>query len=62
MPPSKKLEDLTHLADLCVELLQQNNEQYSEVRPDSSLSVPATHSQITASWRLSRPRYLLASL
>lgn len=32
VPPSKKLEDLTHLADLCVDLLQQNNEQYSEVR------------------------------
>ncbi|XP_037078601.1 LOW QUALITY PROTEIN: calcium-dependent secretion activator-like, partial [Pollicipes pollicipes] len=30
VPPSKKLEDLTHLADLCVDLLQQNNEQYSE--------------------------------
>lgn len=28
--PSKKLEDLIHLAELCVDLLQQNNEHYSE--------------------------------
>lgn len=30
-PPSKKLEDLIHLAELCVDLLQQNEEHYSEV-------------------------------
>jgi len=28
---SKKLEDLIHLAELCVDLLQQNEEHYSEV-------------------------------
>ncbi|GFY42281.1 calcium-dependent secretion activator [Trichonephila inaurata madagascariensis] len=28
--PGKKLEDLIHLAELCVDLLQQNNENYAE--------------------------------
>jgi calcium-dependent secretion activator len=28
----KKLEDLIHLAELCVDLLQQNEEHYAEVR------------------------------
>lgn len=32
VPPSKKLEDLIHLAELCVDLLQQNEEHYAEVR------------------------------
>lgn len=32
MPPSKKLEDLIHLTELCVDLLQQNEEHYAEVR------------------------------
>jgi len=27
----KKLEDLIHLAELCVDLLQQNEEHYAEV-------------------------------
>lgn len=31
VPPSKKLEDLTHLSELCVDLLQQNEEHYGEV-------------------------------
>ena len=31
VPPSKKLEDLIHLADMCVDLLQQNGEHYSKV-------------------------------
>lgn len=31
VPPSKKLEDLVHLATICVDLLQQNEEHYSEV-------------------------------
>ena len=31
MPPMKKLEDLIHLAELCVDLLQQNEENYAEV-------------------------------
>nr|XP_034836731.1 calcium-dependent secretion activator isoform X2 [Maniola hyperantus] len=37
--PAKKLEDLIHLAELCVDLLQQNEEHYAEVyntKPDSS--------------------------
>lgn len=29
--PSKKLEDLIRLAEICVDLLQQNEEHYSEV-------------------------------
>lgn len=32
--PNKKLEDLIHLAELCVDLLQQNEEHYAEVRLD----------------------------
>ncbi|XP_030379381.1 calcium-dependent secretion activator isoform X2 [Scaptodrosophila lebanonensis] len=32
VPPSKKLEDLIHLAELCVDLLQQNEEHYGELR------------------------------
>lgn len=32
VPPNKKLEDLIHLAELCVDLLQQNEEHYAEVR------------------------------
>lgn len=31
VPPAKKLEDLIHLAELCVDLLQQNDEHYAEV-------------------------------
>ncbi|KAK9758791.1 MUN domain [Popillia japonica] len=30
VPPSKKLDDLIHLAELCVDLLQQNEEHYAE--------------------------------
>lgn len=29
--PAKKLEDLIRLAELCVDLLQQNEEHYAEV-------------------------------
>lgn len=32
VPPSKKLDDLIHLAELCVDLLQQNEEHYAEVK------------------------------
>ena len=32
IPPSKKLEDLIRLAELCVDLLRQNEEFYAEVR------------------------------
>lgn len=31
IPPGKKLDDLIRLAELCVDLLQQNEEHYSEV-------------------------------
>ena len=31
VPPMKKLEDLIHLAELCVDLLQQNEEHYADV-------------------------------
>ena len=34
VPPSKKLEDLIRLAELCVDLLRQNEEFYAEVRLD----------------------------
>ena len=30
--PKKKVEDLIHLAELCIDLLQQNEEHHSEVR------------------------------
>ncbi|XP_051862176.1 calcium-dependent secretion activator isoform X3 [Drosophila albomicans] len=32
VPPPKKLEDLIHLSELCVDLLQQNEEHYGELR------------------------------
>ncbi|XP_055384036.1 calcium-dependent secretion activator isoform X3 [Condylostylus longicornis] len=32
VPPAKKLEDLIHLAELCVDLLQQNEEHYAELK------------------------------
>jgi hypothetical protein len=31
--PKKKIEDLIHLAELCIDLLQQNEEHHSEVSP-----------------------------
>lgn len=31
-PPSVKLEEVIHLAELCIEVLQQNEEHHSEVR------------------------------
>lgn len=36
--PAKKLEDLIHLAELCVDLLQQNEEHYAEVGVQHRLS------------------------
>lgn len=30
VPPNKKLDDLIRLAELCVDLLQQNEEHYAE--------------------------------
>ena len=46
IPPSKKLEDLIRLSELCVDLLRQNEEFYAEVsekgwkstRPDARSS------------------------
>ena len=32
VPPSRKLEDLIRLAELCVDLLRQNEEFYAEVK------------------------------
>lgn len=32
---NKKLDDLIHLAELCVDLLQQNEEHYAEVSADN---------------------------
>ena len=29
--PSERLEDITHLAGLCIEVLQQNEEHHAEV-------------------------------
>lgn len=29
--PTLKLQDLIHLAEMCVELVQENNEHYAEV-------------------------------
>lgn len=43
--PSRRLEELIHLAELCVDLLQQNEDHYAEVKccikPCSSCSVCA---------------------
>lgn len=41
--PSKKLEDLIHLAELCVDLLQQNEEHYAEVGLVQFLAVSVSH-------------------
>ncbi|XP_076176183.1 calcium-dependent secretion activator 1 isoform X1 [Ptiloglossa arizonensis] len=35
VPPNKKLADLIQLAEMCVDLLQQNGEHYSEVVPQA---------------------------
>lgn len=39
VPPSKKLDDLIHLAELCVDLLQQNEEHYAEVNGSLLLQI-----------------------
>lgn len=31
MKPIEKLDKLTHLAEMCVDLIQENNEHYGEV-------------------------------
>ncbi|KAJ9584156.1 hypothetical protein L9F63_021502, partial [Diploptera punctata] len=40
--PSKKLEDLIHLAELCVDLLQQNEEHYAEVHGNNKIAKKKT--------------------
>lgn len=42
VPPAKKLEDLIHLAELCVDLLQQNEEHYAEVSTIDIVSISFT--------------------
>ena len=37
VPPSKKLDDLIRLAELCVDLLRQNEEFYAEVSHTNNL-------------------------
>lgn len=39
VPPAKKLEDLIHLTELCVDLLQQNEEHYAEVNYHSYIDI-----------------------
>lgn len=39
MAPAKRLENLIHLGELCVDLLQQNDEHYSEVRTIHSIEI-----------------------
>ncbi len=41
VPPARKLEDLIRLADLCVDLLRQNEEFYAEVSRNSCCQKPA---------------------
>lgn len=41
-PPKKKLDDIMHLAELCIEVLQQNEEHHAEVS-DSVLSSTVCH-------------------
>lgn len=43
VPPSKKLDDLIHLAELCVDLLQQNEEHYAEVSVFPSFCIYYIH-------------------
>ncbi len=31
LPPEKRLEDVIHLAELCIDVLQQNEEHHAEV-------------------------------
>lgn len=43
VPPAKKLEDLIHLTELCVDLLQQNEEHYAEVS-EKPITILLSHS------------------
>ncbi|XP_018322574.1 calcium-dependent secretion activator isoform X1 [Agrilus planipennis] len=50
VPPNKKLDDLIHLAELCVDLLQQNEEHYAEqLRTAEQRPSPSQASQVSAS-------------
>ena len=42
VPPGRKLEDLIRLADLCVDLLRQNEEFYAEVSNNNRLTIADT--------------------
>ena len=37
--PKKKLDDLIHLAELCIEVLQQNEEYHAEVRLNTTTKI-----------------------
>lgn len=41
VPPKKKLDDIMHLAELCIEVLQQNEEHHAEVFTFALLNVGA---------------------
>lgn len=57
VPAAKKLEDLIHLAELCVDLLQQNEEHYAEV----SL-LPCTPTLLTVVLMVSHHSSMLSTL
>lgn len=52
--PAKKLEDLIHLTELCVDLLQQNEEHYAEVSA-------RIHTNICCHFQESAPIFLTKS-
>lgn len=38
-PPARKLEEVLHLAELCIEVLQQNEEHHAEVMTCSNCHI-----------------------
>ena len=54
VPPSKKLEDLIRLAELCVDLLRQNEEFYAEVRYNKIYSYNYKYSAFVTSQKKER--------
>ncbi|XP_065165324.1 calcium-dependent secretion activator isoform X3 [Atheta coriaria] len=48
VPPNKKLDDLIHLAELCVDLLQQNEEHYAELRKAEAAPKPPSDADAAA--------------
>lgn len=56
VPPAKKLEDLIHLAELCVDLLQQNEEHYAEVSFKWT-SLATKNNCFIISYKLSKPLF-----